>query len=105
MIRRPPRSTLFPYTTLFRSRVAEEQIGGIPDFYINDASFLKLRELSVSYNLPDPWARAIGASRATVSLAGRNLYTWTRYPVLEPEAMFLGGSRAGNFSASEQADR
>src|SRR5689334_23719935 len=24
MIRRPPRSTLFPYTTLFRSLVAEE---------------------------------------------------------------------------------
>src|SRR2546421_5257972 len=24
MIRRPPRSTLFPYTTLFRSRVAEK---------------------------------------------------------------------------------
>src|SRR5256885_3171912 len=24
MIRRPPRSTLFPYTTLFRSRLAEE---------------------------------------------------------------------------------
>src|SRR3712207_8591052 len=24
MIRRPPRSTLFPYTTLFRSRVGEE---------------------------------------------------------------------------------
>src|SRR5574340_1494012 len=24
MIRRPPRSTLFPYTTLFRSRVAED---------------------------------------------------------------------------------
>src|SRR5258708_21585777 len=25
MIRRPPRSTLFPYTTLFRSRVAREE--------------------------------------------------------------------------------
>src|SRR3712207_9173916 len=25
MIRRPPRSTLFPYTTLFRSRVAENR--------------------------------------------------------------------------------
>src|SRR5256885_13546560 len=24
MIRRPPRSTLFPYTTLFRSRIGEE---------------------------------------------------------------------------------
>src|SRR5437899_9931307 len=32
MIRRPPRSTLFPYTTLFRSIVAEppgESLGGI----------------------------------------------------------------------------
>src|SRR5258708_31002253 len=27
MIRRPPRSTLFPYTTLFRSRNAGQQLG------------------------------------------------------------------------------
>src|SRR3712207_8279427 len=27
MIRRPPRSTLFPYTTLFRSREREQQHG------------------------------------------------------------------------------
>src|SRR3712207_7771381 len=26
MIRRPPRSTLFPYTTLFRSRAENEQV-------------------------------------------------------------------------------
>src|SRR2546425_7521368 len=30
MIRRPPRSTLFPYTTLFRSRVAEEVLQDEP---------------------------------------------------------------------------
>src|SRR3712207_8849034 len=29
MIRRPPRSTLFPYTTLFRSRA--DEYGGVPD--------------------------------------------------------------------------
>src|SRR3712207_8478850 len=28
MIRRPPRSTLFPYTTLFRSRSGEQPLGG-----------------------------------------------------------------------------
>src|SRR3989441_4892279 len=28
MIRRPPRSTLFPYTTLFRSRAAHRQVRG-----------------------------------------------------------------------------
>src|SRR5436853_4390871 len=27
MIRRPPRSTLFPYTTLFRSKVIAEELG------------------------------------------------------------------------------
>src|SRR3712207_8530862 len=30
MIRRPPRSTLFPYTTLFRSPVAAQQLGERP---------------------------------------------------------------------------
>src|SRR3712207_9483729 len=32
MIRRPPRSTLFPYTTLFRSSWCQHQLGGIPEW-------------------------------------------------------------------------
>src|SRR3989442_9912646 len=32
MIRRPPRSTLFPYTTLFRSHVLFAQAGLLPGF-------------------------------------------------------------------------
>src|SRR3712207_9060067 len=32
MIRRPPRSTLFPYTTLFRSPKVEEVITAFKDF-------------------------------------------------------------------------
>src|SRR3712207_8399395 len=36
MIRRPPRSTLFPYTTLFRSLSGDAQIGTIgSDFVVN----------------------------------------------------------------------
>src|SRR2546429_8773411 len=31
MIRRPPRSTLFPYTTLFRSVVVDHQLAGPAD--------------------------------------------------------------------------
>jgi hypothetical protein len=37
-------------------------------------------------------------SRATINLSGRNLHTWTNFPGLEPEAMFLGGTRGGNAS-------
>src|SRR2546422_3083923 len=32
MIRRPPRSTLFPYTTLFRSEHAQRGTGGLQRF-------------------------------------------------------------------------
>src|SRR5258708_30757002 len=32
MIRRPPRSTLFPYTTLFRSLVVEDKVNGTSAF-------------------------------------------------------------------------
>src|SRR2546425_1571997 len=36
MIRRPPRSTLFPYTTLFRSRLFMEVAPGSRAYSIND---------------------------------------------------------------------
>src|SRR2546422_7095255 len=42
MIRRPPRSTLFPYTTLFRSELftcwADRRIGGYADSHIRRAA-------------------------------------------------------------------
>lgn len=60
---------------------------------INDASYTKLREVSLSYNLPASFATRLGAARASVSIAGRNLHTWTKYSGLEPEASFQGGTR------------
>jgi TonB-linked SusC/RagA family outer membrane protein len=63
--------------------------------YINDASFAKLREVSLSYNVPSSFAARLGASRAAVMLAARNLHTWTKWNGMEPEAMFLGGARGG----------
>ncbi len=79
-----------------RARLAAYQTGATYGAeYINDASFARLRELSASYTLPTDWARRIGASRATISMAGRNLFTWTNWTGMEPEAMFMGGARAG----------
>ena len=44
MIRRPPRSTLFPYTTLFRSDVRDEQGREVRDLYFEiKNSELRLR--------------------------------------------------------------
>jgi TonB-linked SusC/RagA family outer membrane protein len=60
---------------------------------INDASFVKLREVSLSYSLPESLASTFRATGATVSIAARNLHTWTKYPGLDPEGSFQGGSR------------
>ena len=43
-----------------------------------DAGFAKLREVSATWTLPQAWVGAIGASRGSVSVAGRNLMMlWT----------------------------
>src|SRR2546427_2146250 len=52
MIRRPPRSTLFPYTTLFRSnpRKAGEDFDGIPIYgSVKDAKKATAATVSVIY--------------------------------------------------------
>src|SRR3712207_9506758 len=36
MIRRPPRSTLFPYTTLFRSALGRLAVGGLQEMSADD---------------------------------------------------------------------
>lgn len=42
------------------------------------AGFLRLREVSATYNLPASWTRKIGAEGGSISLAGRNLrMLWT----------------------------
>ncbi|MBX6363890.1 MAG: SusC/RagA family TonB-linked outer membrane protein [Gemmatimonadetes bacterium] len=83
--------------------LAQTQLGGAyVNGLINDASFLKLREISASYTLPEAWCRAFGARAASITVAARNLYTWTKWTSLEPEASFLGGSRGGGSAQWEQ---
>src|SRR2546425_7661880 len=40
MIRRPPRSTLFPYTTLFRSQILDRRNSGHGTVLVNDHGHL-----------------------------------------------------------------
>ncbi len=69
---------------------------------IRDASFVRFRELSLTYTLPGTLARGVGGSGAAITIAGRNLHLWTKYPGLEPEASFNGGTRGGSFGQWEQ---
>jgi hypothetical protein len=60
--------------------------------FVEDGSFVKLREVAVSYTADQGWVQnRIGMSSVVFRLAGRNLATWTDYTGLDPEAN-LGGA-------------
>lgn len=82
-------------------RIAGIQQGYV-DVLIDEADFLKLREVSLSYDVPTVWSSQFGAEGATITIAGRNLATWTKFDGLEPESVFNGGSRGGNHALWEQ---
>ncbi|HKN66072.1 MAG TPA: SusC/RagA family TonB-linked outer membrane protein [Gemmatimonadaceae bacterium] len=56
------------------------------DEFSQDASFWRLREISATITVPERYAARLNASAASITFAGRNLHTWTRYPGLDPEA-------------------
>ena len=58
---------------------------GLRGPYLSSADFLKLREISVTFDVPDRWVRRAGVGRASIGFAGRNLHTWTNYTGLDPE--------------------
>ncbi|HET9982582.1 MAG TPA: SusC/RagA family TonB-linked outer membrane protein [Longimicrobiales bacterium] len=47
--------------------------------WITPADFIKLRELSVTYTVPQKYTQRVRAGSASITLAGRNLWMWTKY--------------------------
>jgi hypothetical protein len=67
------------------------------DIYMTKGDFAKLREISMSFSLPNRFARYVGASRTSLTFAGRNLHTWTDYPGLDPETRANGTTPFTNY--------
>src|SRR3712207_2115603 len=76
MIRRPPRSTLFPYTTLFRSKecISIAKLIGADDF-IN--------------RLPEGYHTVLSENTDTLSMGQRQLLAITRAAIADPPVIIL----------------
>jgi TonB-linked SusC/RagA family outer membrane protein len=61
---------------------------GIHEAGIVDASYIKLRELRLSYQLPTSVVSRLGFAAGEVSLIGRNLAMWSKYDNIDPETAF-----------------
>ncbi len=64
---------------------------------IFDRSFLKLRDINLSYKFPQAWVSKIKASYASFGVYGRNFLLWTPKAnvFVDPEATNLGNDLAG----------
>ena len=65
---------------------------GAIDRMVEDASFLKLRNVTLKYNLPKSFLGKINLSNANIYIQGNNLLTITKYSGLDPEANQMNGS-------------
>jgi TonB-linked SusC/RagA family outer membrane protein len=63
--------------------------------YVEDGSFTKLREIAATLTLPQAWANRMRTESLTLTLAGRNLATWTDYKGFDPEVNSQPGSNFG----------
>lgn len=53
--------------------------------YIEDGTFVKLREVSARYSIPEPFGGRLGVRSLDIRVAARNLFTITDYGGLDPE--------------------
>ncbi len=81
------RANYFPeeYSPVYLAETAGSAFAlGMIDQYWQDASFVKLREVSGTFTFPDRWLWG-GGSRASLTLAARELALWTDYRGPDPE--------------------
>jgi hypothetical protein len=70
------------------------------DGFFEKADFVRWREVSASYTLPNAFAaRYMRARSATVNVSARNLSLWTSYSGLDPEVDRLAGQAAATVNA------
>jgi hypothetical protein len=62
----------------------------VPYAYLEDGDFIKLRDLSLTYSLPQNLVQRVGANAASITLAGHNLALWSDYSGLDPEVNGYG---------------
>ncbi len=71
-----------------------------------DGTFMRMRELALTYDFPTTLATRLGARTLSVTASGRNLFIWTKYPGVDPEVNAIDRSASTldqNFLASTEA--
>lgn len=86
--------------TMGEYRYAAWNGGSDARIYVQDGSFVKLREVTLSYTVPTQWVNTMFRGRARdarISLSGRNLAIWSDYWGGDPEVNNFGNQAVARF--------
>ena len=109
MIRRPPRSTLFPYTTLFRSPfISQVHFSENPNLYYTPQVLKKIRKMYYSVTKPNKckYDIAIHIRRGDVNPGTEERYTSNEFYVdlITKFRREFPDSRIGIYSVGQDSD-
>ena len=63
--------------------------------WLENGDFLRIRQVSLGYNLPAPLIQRLGIANARIYVLGQNLYNFTKYSGLDPE---VNSNRTSNIA-------
>jgi TonB-dependent starch-binding outer membrane protein SusC len=69
-------------------------------YYVEDGSYLRLRNLQVGYTIPTDFVQRAGLSNLRLYVQANNLFTITGYSGIDPEVGYFTGSGAGGGSTN-----
>jgi TonB-linked SusC/RagA family outer membrane protein len=75
------------YPRITRSSTTNNQVSS---FWLQDASYVRLKNVSLGYTLPATWLDKLGLERIYVYLSGENLLTFSGLEGIDPEAPSVG---------------
>jgi len=67
--------------------------GDVGEPFIMDGSWIKMREVSLSYNFTEAFVKDLGLTNLSLSVSGRNLFLWSAIDGFDPENNLTGASR------------
>lgn len=78
-------STTMPLIYLTGTGNVSQNISTVSTYYLKDASFLRIKNVQLGYNLSEKLLKRIKMSAIRLYFSGENLFTFTKFPGLDPE--------------------
>ncbi|WP_276496638.1 SusC/RagA family TonB-linked outer membrane protein [Pontibacter litorisediminis] len=70
--------------------------------YLEDGSYLRLRNVTLSYNLPEAVTSRLKTENIRIFVSGDNLWTWTDFSGMDPEVDLTSGYSTTRYPGSKK---